>query len=102
MVERFNVNGIHLDYIRLPDVFLPEALRLRYGLERDREVYKPEFDFCYCDTCRKGFKKDHGIDPLVIEYGSRHWYEWVSWRADRITDFVTRFHKSVKDYDATV
>jgi len=102
LVERFDVDGVHLDYIRLPDVFLPEALRPTYGLDRDKEVYRPQFDFCYCDTCRKGFRRDHGIDPLEIEFGSKSWYTWVSWRADRITDFVSRFHKAIKAHDRAI
>jgi len=56
------LTGIHLDYIRFPDVILPEALRPKYGLIQDREL--PEFDYCYCDLCRQTFQKIHGKDPL--------------------------------------
>ena len=31
------MDGIHLDYIRFPDVILPQALRSKYGIIQDRE-----------------------------------------------------------------
>lgn len=102
LLQFFDLDGVHLDYIRLPDIFLPEGLRQNYGLEREKEVYQSQFDFCYCDTCRNRFKEDHGIDPIDIEFGTRPWYTWVSWRADRITAFVSRFHKSVKAFDSEI
>ncbi|MCK4991270.1 MAG: hypothetical protein KAS29_12315, partial [Bacteroidales bacterium] len=39
------VDGIHLDYIRYPDVILAEGLWDKYGLVMDREY--PQFDYCY-------------------------------------------------------
>ena len=42
------VDGVHLDYIRYPDVILPVALWSKYDLVQDTEL--PEFDFCYCDV----------------------------------------------------
>ncbi|TLN20908.1 Tat pathway signal protein [bacterium] len=101
-LERFDVDGIELDYIRFPDMFLPKALRPNYGLDREREVYRPEFDFCYCDTCREGFKRDRGPDPFDVEFGSKSWYQWVRWRSDSLTSFVSRFHRTVKSYDASI
>jgi uncharacterized lipoprotein YddW (UPF0748 family) len=102
LIATYDLDGVHLDYIRLPDLFLPEGLRERYGLERERDVYREEFDFCYCERCRSGFRRDFGIDPLEVEYGSRKWYEWHSWRAERITEIVKSVHRTVKTYDNTM
>ena len=77
--------GIHLDYIRYPDVILPEALQPRYGLKQDREY--PEFDYCYCSLCRRDFQKQTGIDPSEIEDPSAD-TTWRQFRYDRITHLV--------------
>lgn len=58
------VDGVHLDYIRYPDVILPRGLWSKYGLVQDREL--PEFDFCYCDVCRSTFAGRTGIDPIDL------------------------------------
>jgi hypothetical protein len=57
------VDGIHLDYIRFPDVILAEGLWKKYGLVMDREY--PQFDYCYCDKCVGDFQALSGIDISV-------------------------------------
>ena len=47
------LSGIQADYMRLPDVELPRALWSKYGL--DMSTPSPEFDYCYCSTCRQKF-----------------------------------------------
>ncbi len=79
------VDGIHLDYIRFCDVILPVNLWSRYNLVQTREL--PEYDFCYCDSCREKFKKEHNIDPLEIEYPDQS-LSWRKFRYDRITNVV--------------
>lgn len=59
------LKGVHLDYIRHPDVVLPQALQPKYDLVQDREF--SEFDFCYCPVCRETFQQQEGIDPLEME-----------------------------------
>ena len=54
------VDGIHLDYIRFPDVILARGLWDKYGLVMDKEY--PQFDYCYCDLCTSGFQEKTGID----------------------------------------
>lgn len=80
------LDGIHLDYIRFPDVILAEALQPKYDLKQDREL--PEYDFCYCDLCRGGFKEAHGIDPLTDLADPSHSEAWVQYRCDLITRLV--------------
>jgi hypothetical protein len=81
------VDGVHLDYIRFPDVILAEGLWEKYNLVMDREY--PQFDYCYCDFCVDGFKDKSGIDirsvadPSFVE-------EWKQYRYDLITSIVNR------------
>ncbi len=97
------IKGIHLDYIRYPDVILPEALQPKYNLVQDKEY--PEFDFCYCPVCRKNFEQREGIDPLKIEDPSSH-RTWINYRYQTITNIVDRLadvvHKKGKPLSAAV
>ena len=79
------LSGIHLDYIRYPDVILAAALQPHYGIVQDREY--PEYDYCYCEVCRRDFKESAGVDPLDIEDPSRN-QQWRQFRCDRITHIV--------------
>ncbi len=81
------LKGVHLDYIRYPDVILPEALQPKYNLVKDKEY--PQFDFCYCPVCRKNFEQKEGIDPLRIENPSTH-QAWKNYRYQTITDIVDK------------
>ncbi|MDZ7270658.1 MAG: family 10 glycosylhydrolase [candidate division KSB1 bacterium] len=80
-----DLDGIHLDYIRYPDVIIAEALQAKYGIVQDREY--PEYDYCYCEVCREQFKAQHGIDPLELEDPSQS-EPWRQFRYDRITHLV--------------
>ena len=79
------LTGIHLDYIRHPDVILPEALQPKYDLVQDREF--PEFDFCYCEVCRDAFGRQEGIDPLELEDPASH-DAWKDFRYEGIRNVV--------------
>ena len=97
------VDAIHLDYIRFPDVILARRLWKKYNLIMDREY--PQFDYCYCDKCVADFKTKTGIDiksienPSVVE-------EWKQFRYDLITGLVNRLvediHKENKKITAAV
>jgi hypothetical protein len=56
--------GVHLDYVRFPDVILPRDLWEKYDLVQDQEL--PPFDFCYCEVCREKFEAARGVDPLDL------------------------------------
>lgn len=82
---QYDVDGIHLDYVRYPDVILAKGLWAKYNLVQDKEY--PQFDYCYCETCRKKFKEQSGIDPLDIKDPSIH-DEWIQFRYDQVTHLV--------------
>jgi hypothetical protein len=97
------VDGIHLDYIRFPDVILAEGLWAKYKLVMDREY--PQFDYCYCDHCVNGFKEKTGIDIKSVEDPSQV-EEWKQYRYDLITSIVNRLadmvHAKGKEINAAV
>ncbi|SHJ77148.1 glycoside hydrolase family 10 protein [Pseudozobellia thermophila] len=103
VAEVEEVDGIHLDYIRYPDVILARGLWEKYGLIQDREF--PEYDFCYCDTCTSDFKKKSGIDITAVEDPTTV-QEWKEYRYDVITDLVNELkeavHKKGKKINAAV
>ncbi len=98
-----SVDGVHLDYIRYPDVILPRGLWAKYGLVQDHEM--PEYDFCYCDVCREAFRRQSGRDPLRLAEPAAD-PEWRSYRWNSITDVVrvlaTSAHARGKEISAAV
>ena len=92
IAEVDDVDGVQLDYVRYCDVILPRGLWEKYDLIQDHEM--PEFDFCYCDTCRSKFKAENGYDPLSLKDPSRD-EAWRQFRYDSITNLVNRIAKEV-------
>ncbi|WP_299485865.1 hypothetical protein [uncultured Allomuricauda sp.] len=97
------VDGIHLDYIRFPDVILARGLWDKYGLVMDKE-YAP-YDYCYCDDCTSDFKAKSGIDIKEVEDATQV-PEWKQFRYDLITNMVSRLaevaHTKGKKINAAV
>jgi uncharacterized lipoprotein YddW (UPF0748 family) len=87
------VGGVHLDYVRHCDVILPRGLWERYDLVQDREL--PEFDFCYCETCREAFSAAHGTDPLELPDPPAD-ETWRQFRWDSVTGLVAEIAEAVR------
>lgn len=77
------VDGIQLDYMRLPDVILPRGLWEKYGLVMDHEM--APYDFCYCDTCRRLFRERYGRD---VQADAEHDAEWREFRLQSVADMA--------------
>jgi hypothetical protein len=92
IAEVKDVDGIHLDFIRFPDVILARGLWDKYGLVMDREF--PQFDYCYCEVCVADFEALSGINIKEVEDPSRV-AEWKQFRYDLITNLVNRLAKVV-------
>ena len=88
-----DINGIHLDYIRYPDVILPEALQPEYQIKQDCEL--PEYDFCYCEKCRESFEKKYGIDPLALAEPEKN-IEWRNFRLNSVTKIVNNLQQLIE------
>lgn len=87
-----DVDFIHLDYIRFPDVILARGLWDKYGLVMDEE-YAPA-DYCYCDQCVAAFKTASGIDVKSLEDPSKS-EEWKQFRYNQITTLVNRLAANI-------
>lgn len=81
------VDGVHLDYIRYPDVILPRALWEKYDLVQDEEL--PDYDFCYNDHTRAAFQELTGRDPMEIK-DPAHDQEWLHFRYESVTKLVKK------------
>jgi len=85
LADHPDLAGVHLDYVRYPDVILPRGLWEKYGLVQDHEI--PEFDFCYCPVCRSLFQEQHGYDPGDQDDPTSD-EAWRRYRWDSITTVV--------------
>ncbi|GAB3653949.1 hypothetical protein GCM10028791_24340 [Echinicola sediminis] len=95
VAEVEEVDAIHLDYIRFPDVILARGLWDKYGLTMDKE--HPQFDYCYCDDCTGDFKEKTGIDIKSAEDPTQV-QEWKQFRYDLITSIVNRLSDKVHEH----
>jgi uncharacterized lipoprotein YddW (UPF0748 family) len=85
--------GVHLDYIRYPDVVLAPFHRPQYNIPQDDLVH-PYSDYCYCDHCRTEFKKIAGVDPLMIPDQASN-EAWLKFRFDSVTSLVNEIYDTV-------
>jgi len=87
LVKKYDVDGISLDYIRYVEMELTG-------------------DCCYCDTCRKNFKRKYGFDPIVLAISGKNpglreqslktgQYLWDKERNDNCTIFVRDLKKAI-------
>ncbi|MFO7030292.1 hypothetical protein B9T07_09645 [Limnospira fusiformis CCALA 023] len=72
IAHNYQVDGIHLDYIRYP---FQDANR--------------NFNFGYGTASRTQFRDLTGVDPISITPGDvALWQQWTQFRADQVTSFV--------------
>jgi len=83
--------GVHLDYIRYPDVVLAPFHRAKYDIPQD-DLIHPQFDYCYCKTCRDSFKQAEGIDPLDLPDPFTD-ERWLKFRLDAISGLVNELYE---------
>jgi uncharacterized lipoprotein YddW (UPF0748 family) len=57
--------------------------------------------YCYCDQCRSGFKKDHGVDPIEIAMDSEKdpalTEAWKRWRAEVANKYAREIKAAMKE-----
>lgn len=97
------LDGIHLDYIRFPDVILPEALWSKYGIVQDQEY--PPYDYCYCSHCTGQFRAKYGREPYDRDHSGED-PDWRFFRYGQVTSLVGELaalcHSSGKKLSAAV
>ena len=87
-----DVDYVHLDYIRYPDVILARGLWDKYGLTMEHE-YAPA-DYCYCDDCVAAFREETGIDIRAVE-DPEQVPEWADFRCRAVTGLVEMIAEAV-------
>lgn len=71
ILTEYDVDGLHLDYIRYP-VSVPWATA----------------SFSYSDHARATFAAEHGADPYTLTPADPLWADWGTWREAQVTSFV--------------
>ncbi|WP_437922368.1 family 10 glycosylhydrolase [Sphingobacterium sp. LRF_L2] len=94
-----DVDGLHLDYIRYPDVVLPVNLWQNYNLDQSTEL--PDYDFCYSKFSKAAFLKETGIDIDKVERPEQS-LSWRSFRYGQITKIVNRICDAALEYEKPV
>ena len=95
-LEKEDVDGLHLDYIRYPDVVLPVNLWKNYNLDQSAEL--ADYDFCYSKYSKATFLKETGIDIDKVERPDQS-PSWRSFRYKQINKIVNRIADVAKKYD---
>ncbi len=85
ILEKDYVDGIHMDYIRFCDIILPVNLWNNYKIEQTKEL--PDYDYCYCETCKSKFKEQSGHEIDSIDYPEAS-LSWRKFRYNSITNIV--------------
>lgn len=98
-LEKEDVDGLHLDYIRYPDVVLPVNLWDNYKLDQSTEL--ADYDFCYSRYSKEAFLKETGIDINQVERPEQS-LSWRSFRYRQINKVVNRICDVAKDYKKPV
>ena len=74
---KYDIDGIHLDYIRF---------QINQGFSYDKA------------TC-EAFKKEFGYSPLDVhqDCGSMIWCEWIKWNAEQVTELVREIKEMINE-----
>jgi len=75
LMENYDIAGIHLDFVRFAGYT------------------------CWCDHCKKVFKRETGIEQEKIEAGSAEWARWITQRVHNINRFVIRVQQEATRRD---
>ncbi|MBD2870190.1 glycoside hydrolase family 10 protein [Paenibacillus arenilitoris] len=78
LLQNYDVDGLHLDYIRYPDA----------------GDYTNDFGFD--PYTRDLFKQEHGVDPIELHPGDELWSAWSDLKKNTINEFVYRVSGEAK------
>jgi uncharacterized lipoprotein YddW (UPF0748 family) len=78
IILRYRPDGINLDYIRYPQSLAPNYSN--YDMS----------NWGYTKYAREEFEKMYGVDPVELGVNDYLWYQWKTYRAGKVTDFVRR------------
>ncbi len=92
ILDHYDVDGIHLDYIRYP--------YSGYNTYHKKLMS----DFGYNPIAREIFAKKYGFDPITIdrEKDSKNKQLFDQFRSDQLTEIVSSIHRIVKQKDPSI
>ena len=93
------VDGIHLDYIRYSDAVLAVNLWSVYGIEQTQEY--PQYDYCYCEICKKKFQDEYGQNLDSIQYPTES-LSWKKFRYDAVSNIVKELTQVAKNHNKAI
>ena len=79
IATNYDVDGIHLDYIRYP--FQSPTGEYNYG---------------YGTASRRKFKQMTGVDPMELNFGDNLWSQWTGFRLKQVDNFVSAVSQRLK------
>lgn len=79
IATNYEVDGIHLDYIRYP--FQSPTGKMTYG---------------YGISAREKFKDQTGLDPILLNPNHPLWSEWIEFRMEQVDSFVGSVSHNLK------
>ncbi|MEA5421382.1 family 10 glycosylhydrolase [Spirulina sp. CCNP1310] len=85
IITRYQVDGIHIDYVRYP--FQDPNLNQDYGFGLES---------------RRQFSRQYGVDPLTVRPSDPLWPRWTQFRIAQISSFVEEVHNTIKPKDPDV
>jgi uncharacterized lipoprotein YddW (UPF0748 family) len=86
LAARYELDGLHLDYIRYPDV-LPFAPGSRYGVG---------LDLGHGEATRERFRRETGLEPPSPPDRLGNADAWDAWRRDHVTRLVARIRDAAR------
>jgi uncharacterized lipoprotein YddW (UPF0748 family) len=86
LLTRYPLDGLHLDYIRYPDV-LPFTPGSRFGVGLDLGHGAPT---------RERFRRETGLEPPSPPDRLGNADAWDAWRRDRVTELVARIRAAAQ------
>lgn len=90
IVSNYEVDGLNIDYIRYPASLLPDFpgyVNSTWG---------------YTAYARNEFKTLYGADPVCLDVTSPLWTQWVKYRQNKVTKFVSKLKKIVQNKNITI
>jgi len=62
-----------------------------------------EANGCYCDVCRRKFKKETGYKiPEKPKWNSKIWYEYIRWRYRQVENFAKMISEAIHSVDPKI
>ena len=84
IIMKYHPDGINLDYIRYPQSLAPNFSNY------DQSTWG------YTKYAREDFQKMYGVDPIELTPDDYLWFQWNTYRASKVTDFVRRIGRLAK------